>query len=335
MLSHRLRNALPLSGVASTPLHSKTKSRKITLWPRIAVTAAAIIVLVSAGLLFFKFSSTPLKYYFDDIAPGTSGATLTLANGKEIHIKDADTGLIANEPGIRITRAADGKIIYQITETATESNGINTLKTANGQQAEVILADGSLVQLNAASSLKYSFSFKGQQQRIVELSGEGFFQVQKDKQHPFIVKSRAQQIEVLGTQFNVNAYPSDYMIKTTLVEGSIKLSVDELKSETLIPGQQAAINGNTIQIENVEVEYALAWQKGYFMFNDESLEQIMQKLARWYNIQPVFEDPSLKKRVFFGSISKFENISKVLHIMELTNVASFDIVDNQIIISKK
>lgn len=319
----RLKSALPLA----------PKPRKVKLWPRIAIAAAALILVVSVGVIFFN--SSPMKHYANDIAPGKMGATLTLANGKKIYITDADTGQLANESGVRIYKSADGQIIYEVKDTGVQGTGLNTLQTSNGQQALVKLPDGSLVQLNAASALKYPFSFAGQSQRLVELSGEGFFEVHKDAAHPFLVKSRQQQVEVLGTAFNISAYPVDEVMKTTLVEGSVKLSSEQSETKVLVPGQQAIVGKASIAVENVEVEYALAWQKGYFMFNNENLEQIMETLARWYNIQPVFDDPSLKKKEFFGSISKFENISKILHVMELTNVASFDIRGNQVIISKK
>jgi transmembrane sensor len=323
MLS-RLRSSLPLA----------KKSTKVKLWPWFAVAAAVLIAIVSISLWFSNTTPSAEKFYANDKAPGTTGATLTLASGKKIFIKATDTGEIANEPGVRISKSSDGKILYELSENTTGMKGFNTLETSYGQQAEVQLPDGSLVHMNAGSWLKYPFSFLGQTKRSVELSGEGFFEVNKDINHPFVVTTGTQTVEVLGTQFNINAYSTDELIRTTLLKGSVKISQRAAGSKVLIPGQQAAVRTGNIAVEEVDVEYAVAWKKGYFLFKDESLAQIMEKLARWYNIKPVFEDETLKNKTFFGSISKFENISKILFIMEQTNVATFKIKGNKIIVSK-
>ncbi len=327
LLSARLKSALPLK---HQPVVAK-------LWPRLAIAVAVATVILSAGIWFFMsgpLSRTAINYA-NDVLPGKTGATLTLANGKKIYISDADTGRIANESGVLISKSADGQIVYEITAATDQAQtGMNTLETSNGQQAQVKLPDGSVVHLNAASVLRYPFSFAKLDKRKVEFSGEGFFEVEKDASHPFLVKSQGQEIEVLGTHFNISAYPSDLSIKTTLIEGSVKISNEKMESRILKPGQQATVGAGTLAVATVETEYAIAWNKGYFMFDNESLEDIMQKLARWYNIVPEYNDPALKSRVFFGSISKFENISKVLSIMERTNVARFDIRDKKVIISK-
>ena len=326
LLLNKMRSDLPLS--------RKTKSFK--MWPRIGIAAAVVAAMVSATLWYFHPTPSIDKFYANDKLPGKNGATLTLANGKKINISVTDTGEIAHESGVRISRSADGKITYEVEGADGLSNGMNTLETSNGQQAQVHLPDGTWVQLNAASSLKYPFAFKSDGKRMVELSGEGYFQVSKDPAHPFIVTSGNQQVEVLGTEFNISAYRTGEPVKTTLLEGSIKIS-EGLSglSKMLVPGQQASVREGDIAVDNVEVEYAVAWRNGYFLFKDETLQQIMQKLSRWYNIEPVFADPALKNRTFFGSISKFENISKILFVMEQTDVASFEIKGNQVIISKK
>ncbi|HEX8609048.1 MAG TPA: FecR domain-containing protein, partial [Pedobacter sp.] len=296
----RLKSVLPLA----------QKPVKIKLWPRMAIAAAVLLTVISAAVLFFNTDPSAEKFYANDKAPGKTGATLTLANGKKIYISDTDKGVIAHESGVTISKSADGKIVYELEDNASGSDGINTLQTSNGQQAQVNLPDGSTVQLNAASSLKYPFSFLGHAKRSVELFGEAFFEVSKDSKHPFVVTTGQQQVEVLGTQFNINAYSLDAPIKTTLLEGSVKIAKQGSSSKFLVPGQQASVSKGSIEVENVEVEYAVAWKKGYFLFKDENMEQIMQKLGRWYNIEPVFADQALKKKTFFGSISKFENISK-------------------------
>jgi len=326
LLLNKMRSELPLT--------RKTTSFK--LWSRVGIAAAVVTAMVSATFWYLNPSPNINKFYANDKSPGKNGATLTLANGRKINISVTDTGEIAHESGVRISRSDDGKITYEVDGTPGLSDGINTLETSNGQQAQVHLPDGTWVQLNAASSLKYPFAFKADGKRKVELSGEGYFQVSKDPSHPFIVTSANQQVEVLGTEFNISAYQTGEPVKTTLLEGSIKISEGQgNSSKVLIPGQQASVRDGNIAVDDVEVEYAVAWRNGYFLFKDETLQQIMQKLARWYNIEPVFADPTLKNRTFFGSISKSENISKILFVMEQTDVASFEIKGNQVIISKK
>lgn len=326
-LSNRLRSALPLQ--------YPVKSSK--LWPFMAAAAIAVLLL-AVGLWFnqsghFFSKNAALTVYTNDVLPGKTGATLTLANGTQIDITKLDAGKLASEAGVSISKTADGQIIYEILgQTDLPDNRMNTLQTAIGQQAQIQLPDGSRVYLNAGSSLKYPFSFAGMKKRSVELSGEGFFEVKKEPAHPFTVRTGIQEVEVLGTTFNINTHLKDQDIKTTLIEGSVRIADDAGHTDLLKPGQEATVTSRGIRIADVETEYAIAWKKGYFLFNNESLDVIMQKLALWYNIEPVYEDPSLKDRVFFGSLSKSENISTILHAMERTDVARFEISGKKIII---
>ena len=322
---------------ASLPLQYKKPALK--LWPRIVAVAAVLLLLASAAFWFMKdpLDNKPVQYkYSSDVAPGGTGATLTLASGKKIRISAEQVGKLAVESGVKISKTAEGQIFYEITGSQNDTEGqTNVLETSAGEQVQVRLPDGTVIHLNASSYLKYPASFNKSAQRRVEFTGEGFFEVAKDKSHPFIVKTAGQEVEVLGTQFNINSYADEPAIKTTLIEGSVKISNEAKLSKILVPGQQASVSGQEIILENVETEYAIAWTKGYFMFNNETLETIMSKLSRWYKVEAVYRDPELKDRRFFGSIGKFENISKILSVMQRTNVASFDIQDNKIIINKK
>jgi len=248
-----------------------------------------------------------------------------------------------NAPSLRegTTNRAPGEL-----SGANQSHTSNTLTTAKGETYQVKLPDGTAVWLNAASSLTYSTSLTARGLRMVRLSGEAYFQVAKDKAHPFIVESKGQQIEVLGTHFNINAYADEDAVKTTLLEGSVKVS-PVLSSRTMAkdlgatatgttilkPGQQSILKGETIKVHLANLAEAMAWKNGKFIFNDEPLESIMRKIARWYDVDIEYQgiDP---KETFGGSISRFENVSKVLKKLELTGGVQFKIEGRRIIVSQ-
>ena len=314
---------------------------------RIAVAVAAAIAVMITGVWFYTNNLASVTSddvaYKNDITPGKNGATLTLANGQQIFINDALAGNIATQSGVKISKDKDGQIIYEVTSIASprrDSDGrevveYNTLTTTRGEQTQVRLPDGSLVFLNAVSSLRYPTNFAKSNERRLSLAGEGYFEVAKDKDHPFIVESRGQQVEVLGTHFNISAYVDEPVIKTTLVEGSVRVTANH-QSTTLKPNQQASFNGTyAIQVADVEAEYEVAWKKGFFLFNGDRLESIMTKIARWYNVEVEYTDPALKSKTFIGTISRFEKVSKVLNMLERTEVASFKIDGSKIIIAQK
>ncbi|MEJ5996268.1 FecR domain-containing protein [Pedobacter sp. Du54] len=317
----------------------KAPIRKIRLWPRIGIAAAVVVALVSAGIWFYSKNLneglTKNLEYANDIAPGKNGATLTLADGRKILINDALAGNIANEAGVKITKTKDGQLIYEVTGNDGNNLTYNTLSTTRGEQSQVRLPDGSLVFLNAESSLKYPTNFKRYAKREVFLSGEGYFEVAKDKAHPFIVKGEKQEVEVLGTHFNIESYSKSSKIKTTLLEGSVKIITKTGISKILKPNQQMVLTEKGTDVRDIEAEYVIAWKEGFFIFNNESLENIMAQIALWYNVEVLYEDASLKKETFLGTISKFENVSKVLKMLEKTKVAKFNIEKNKIIIARK
>ncbi|MBB6502523.1 FecR family protein [Pedobacter cryoconitis] len=317
---------------------NKLQSKRRKLWPR---AAAAASVLLCAGLGFYGYNNFYAEKQIakPDIAPGKNGATLTLSNGRNIILSDATDGKLAQEGGVSIRKTANGEIVYDLTpvaqDTSITDHKINTLHTARGQQYQVRLPDGTNVWLNAASSLAYPTSLKGAAQRVVELNGEAYFEVAKDKKHPFIVKANQQRVEVLGTHFNISCYNDEPAVKTTLLEGSVKvLNLKSSVSGTLKPGQQSVIrfSDNLLQVRNVDTEEAVAWQKGEFSFDEERLESVMKKISRWYNVEVEFQDPSKKDVVFGGYISRFSHISKVLKMLELTGLAKFTVENNKVVV---
>jgi transmembrane sensor len=309
--------------------------RSVRLWPRIVAAAAIAVVIFGAGLWYFgdkRISNDGQE--IADVRPGKNGATLTLANGNKIYISDNKAGKLADESGVSISKTADGQIVYTVVnQDGQSSNAINTLQTSNGEQTQIRLPDGTVVYLNSASSLRYPASFTKLSKRTVELSGEGYFKVSKDKSHPFIVKTGKQDVEVLGTEFNINSYANEPVIRTTLLEGSVKVSGENNVAKILKPNQQAVNSAKGIEVLDVEAQFFVDWKEGFFMFNNEDLESIMNRLSRWYNVKVVYADPSLKSKTFVGTISKYENISRVIDVLEGTGLATFRINKNLITIS--
>jgi transmembrane sensor len=307
-------------------------TKKINLWPRIAAATAAV-VMISMGIWFY--TSRPVNVNPNaeianqtDVAPGTNKAVLTLGNGKTIQLSNAKTGVIVGKD----LRYNDNTSINS-TENGDE-NEMTTVTTPRGGTYQIQLADGTKVWLNAASSLKFPSTFANVSQRRVELTGEGYFEVAKDKKHPFVVKNVGQDVKVLGTHFNINAYGDEESIKTTLLEGSIYV-VNSLEKtgKTLIPGQQSIVSGNVTSIKKeVDIEEAVAWKNGYFNFN-ESLESIMNKVSRWYDVDVIYEvkpasDP------FVAKISREKSLSALLNIIEKTGDVHFKIQGRRIIVTK-
>lgn len=325
------------TGIDTEPAQAKRK----TLWPRIAgsriAAAAAVLLIVGLSIFFYsRYTNTPRHLegsaatrdlLANDIKPGSNKAYLILSNGKRLSLTDAANGSLAKEADVEITKA-DGEVVY--TPRTSYSNALNTIETPKGGQYQVRLPDGSKVWLNAASKLIYPVTFNGRGQREVTLSGEAYFEIAKDRQHPFQVKSAGQVVTVLGTHFNINSYANEGSVKTTLLEGSVKVNDAVLK-----PGEQATMQANKIKITEVNPEYATAWRNGFFMFNNENLESVMHKISNWYNVQVIYKDQSVKQETFFGRISKFENVSKVLNMLQRTEVVSFQIEGETIIVNKR
>jgi len=297
--------------------------------------AASVLIIFSIGylLLFNSAKEQEIAKQVAPISPGRQAASLTLANGKKIFLSDQQAGKVAQEAGVSISKTSNGELIYEIIGAKNQPQGFNTLATSNGETYRVKLPDGSMVWLNAASSLKYPVSFQNSKNREVQLSGEAYFEISKDRQHPFIVKSKGQQVEVLGTHFNVNAYKEDPNILTTLLEGSVRLTSTNGMAKVLKPGQQAALSADQIRILPVDTRSVTAWKDGYFRFKNESLPSIMRKISRWYNVEVVFEK-GIPEDTYSGAVARHDDISQVLEIMEGSNNIHFTIKERRIIVSK-
>lgn len=311
----------------------KRKKVAIRLWPAIAGIAAAL-ALVAIGIYFFNHKNAGPGERFDVaqiVIPGKVGATLTLANGRKIRLSEAGDGEIAKEEGISVIKTSEGELVYEISNKAAGVNKENTLTTAKGETYVLILPDRSKVWMNAASSLTYSTNLnKGS--RKVKLQGEAYFEISEDKTRPFIVETRKQKVQVLGTHFNVNAYSDEDKVTTTLLKGSVKVSGNS-GEEILKPGDQSLVTENSISISKVDTERAVAWKNNKFLFENDDIRYIMRMIGRWYDVDVIYtgEMPTEK---FGGGVSRFDNVLQVLKILESTGGVHFKIEGRKIFVSK-
>jgi transmembrane sensor len=305
------------------------------IYMRVAA-AAAILVVFSFGIYLLAGRTGPkqrVAQVQQDIAPGGNKAVLTLGNGRQILLTDAKKGVLANENNTNIMKTADGQITYQGAAAGKKALVYNTVSTPRGGRYALVLADGTKVFLNAASSLKYPAAFTGSN-RQVELTGEAYFEVVHNSRKPFMVLTKGQIIEDLGTHFNINAYAEEPVEKATLLEGRIRVVKGE-KAAILKPGQEA-ISGNqqdlsAILVQDADTDQAVAWKNGYFMFNGENIKTIMRSISRWYDVDVVYRT-NVTGKDFSGGISCFDNISKVLAMLESTHTVHFKIEGRRIIV---
>ncbi|WP_029276766.1 FecR family protein [Pedobacter borealis] len=315
---------------------NNTNKKIRPLW--IYIAAASIILLITTIGLYNLRNPKPLPVPSalakrSEIKPGSNKATLTLANGKKIVLSAAANGELAKEAGVVITKAADGMLVYEVkAQNGQDTHQMNALSTAKGEQYQVSLPDGTRVWLNAATSLKYPSSFSGTGERRVELSGEAYFEVSKDKIHPFIVKTDRQEVEVLGTHFNLNSYSDEEVTKTTLLEGAVKIN----RRILLKPGEEGvSAKTGTLTVNAVDTESSIAWKNGRFVFENELLKTALNKIARWYDIEVEYQDQNLESLPVGGSISKFDKVSEVLALFEKTGGLQFTIKGRTVIVCNK
>lgn len=292
------------------------------------VAAAVLLLLTALAVLLLRPGPEHGRLMSagsqqQDVPPGSDKAVLRLADGSTITLDDNQEGMIRDGDGIRI-RQHDGEVIYEVTASATSAGrgAWNTISTPRGGQYQVKLPDGSRAWLNAASELRFPAVFTGSR-REVELSGEAYFEIAHNRNKPFRVKVNGLTVEVLGTHFNVKAYDDEQIVQTTLIEGSVKVTTPSAE-EVLLPGRQASMDkvGSRLQIRAVNTEDVLAWKNGLFRFSDESIEAVMKKIGRWYDIQ-VDYGSGRPETLFTGMISRKVPLSQVLEMLEMTGGARF------------
>lgn len=305
------------------------------MWSRFAVAASVILLFSAGGYFIFRTAKKEkqLAIVKQDILPGHNQATLVLANGKNIILTKGLSGQLATQGQTSIV-AAHNNITYSAGSTTTTVS-YNTMITAKGQQSPypLILADGTKVWLNADSKITFPTAFL-EKERIVKLTGEAYFEVAKDQQHPFIVSTNKQDVKVLGTHFNISSYDDDPATLTTLLEGRVQVTVKENHISGLLkPGQQSVMKDNNIRIATIDTDEAVAWKDGYFMFESGDIQSIMRKVARWYNVEIVYEGP-IPQTKFYLVADRFSNVSGLLKPLETSNRIHFKIEERRIIVSR-
>lgn len=310
--------------------HPQTKKR-LSLYHWIS-SAAAILLIAGLGYLFLYQNGTDIQtktVQQIELLPGTNKATLTLANGKEI-ILSSKTGVIIGSKEIKY---ANDSLVSATSPSALST--FNTLSTPKGGQYQVTLPDGTRVWLNAATILKYPTQFSGDK-RIVELEGEAYFEVNRHPFHnsrlvPFLVKTKGQEITVLGTSFNVSAYADDTSIKTTLLEGSVQiLNQKSNLINRLKPGTESIVNNTQTTIRDADLASAIAWKEGLFSFRNASVEDLMKQLRRWYGVDVVFEGKIPQMRIN-GEVNRNMTANKVFEVLDYLDIA-FRTEGNRIVI---
>jgi transmembrane sensor len=309
--------------------------KKRKLWPRIAAVAAAVTA-IALCIYFFNASRLSLKnqdlmnYAENDIAPGKNGATITLADGKVIRLSGEKSGVNVGEA----LKYPDGSNVQSSVDLqAADGKAQNLIAaTGRGQTYQVTLPDGTKVWLNADSKIEFPSKFNGVDRKVL-LSGEAYFAVVHNSKQPFRVESSAsggsrQVVEDIGTEFNINAYADESSIRTTLVEGSASVN-----RTTLLPNQQAALHGTRLEVKQVDISQVIAWKEGLFAFETESLESIMHKVARWYDVDVQYDDIRVKKELFSGSVSRLSNVSALLSQLENTGPVKFKVTGRTVYVS--
>ncbi len=305
--------------------------------------AAASIVIIFTTVWLSKtkmaekpYISASVTKVSSPILPGGNKAILTLGDGREIDLTKAANGIIDSKSDVAIVKGKDGRLTYSVktqdNKTTPTEISFNTITTPKGGQYEIVLPDQTTVFLNAASSLTYPVTFAGNERRV-QLKGEAYFEVSPNKQMPFLVDVGSTNIKVLGTHFNVMAYQDEALSRTTLLEGSIALTVQG-RHALLSPGQQAIVGqeGQSIEIKQINADDAIAWKMGYFKFTRENIPAIMRKIARWYDVEVVYE-ADCSNIIYGGTISRGKNIQELLHKIELSGSVQFKIKGRRVIVS--
>ncbi|WP_051691987.1 FecR family protein [Pedobacter borealis] len=312
-----------------------------SLWPRLAV-AASILLLLSVGIYSFlrkkQANEIIVKNRTHDLAPGGNKAVLTLANGQRIVLDNEKNGVIANQGNTAVNKKQDGHLVFDANPALASQTAVevyDTLTTPRAGVYHLTLADGSRVWLNSATSIRFPATFNGKSRTVELIYGEAYYEVIHNDNKPFSVIVGRNKVQDIGTHFNINAYQDEPVIKTTLLEGSVKVS-NSAEAVLLKPGQQSQINtlGSNRQIKvvnDIDTDEIVAWKNGLFQFTDADIQTVMRQLARWYDVEVVYKG-NVSKRLFTGDIHKDINASQAMQILTYLKI-NYKIEGKKIIIT--
>lgn len=326
----------PITPELQNHINHKRRS-SMTWWS----AAAVLFLVIGASTMYLLKMKAPQATSYSqqqqvklaDIAPpDASHAILTTSGGNRILIDSIKSGQLTSDGSMQIKRSPDGKLLIH---GNSQSTSLHTLVNPKGSKVlAIVLDDGTNVWLNAASSLSFPESFQGSNRQVF-LDGEAYFEVTHNAHQPFVVRKGKMQVQVLGTHFNVSAYPDDPSIKVTLLQGLV--NVKSGRSEQLIkPGQQASVDENANQPillkKAIDVSEVIAWQKDKFIFKDQNIHTIMRQVARWYNVDITFQDEIHEN--FYAEVSRNTNMAMLLKMLEATKAVQFKLVNKTIIVMK-
>lgn len=334
-----------MTSIHEAPVHALPNPRRKWYY----AAAAVLLLFISAGIFRLlnpgmnrqvqSASAMTAESVVTDLAPGGNRAILHLADGSAIILDSAANGMLSLQGNIKVEKLSNGLLAYTIGgKQLTEQDAAfyNTITTPRGGQYQVTLSDGTKVWLNAASSIRFPVLFAGSE-RKVEIIGEAYFEVAKNVAKPFKVKTVTSEVEVLGTHFNVNAYEDESAVKTTLLEGMVKVSVPQAAGKQtarfLQPGQQSGVtnDGRISVLNNADTEEAVAWKNGRFQFRSADLKSILRQISRWYDVDVVYKgNVDLH---FTGQLTRDDYVSKVFEKLALTGEVHFKIDGKKIIVS--
>ncbi|WP_082489245.1 FecR family protein [Dyadobacter sp. Leaf189] len=314
-----------LSAILDAASQQAAPEKKVVRLNWLRYAAAAMLVLTGLGIWYnaknsLKDSDSVAGVtHTADVKPGGNKALLTLSDGSAIALDQVESGFVARQGNAEIRKAQEGILVYNAkADERTGTISMNTLSTPKGGQYQVRLPDGSKVWLNASSSIRFPSAFAASE-RKVEITGEAYFEVAKDKRKPFIVKFNQSEVLVLGTSFNIMAYPEEGASKTTLVEGSVDIK-NVGQNARLKPGQQAAILvTGQIKTKYTPVEEAVAWKNGEFYFQDASVEEVMRQLSRWYDVR-INYNGKIPLKQFTGRVSRQVSLSEIVGMLRYAGV---------------
>ena len=295
--------------------------------------AAVLAILAGGG--YFLFRERPLEVKVTKVGmpvfhSGTKGARLILGDGKVVEITKDNRFQLAETDGTIIRKDSAG-IVYNPVTSAGDSLVYNKMETLTGMEYTLALSDGSLVYLNAETSVKYPVVF-GESERMVELDGEAYFEVAKDASRPFIVRMNGVDVKVTGTSFNARAYRNEGKVVTTLIEGCV-----EVNGKTIVPGEQARyeVGNGDLEIAKVDVEHFVAWKEGYFVFRNERLEDVMRTLARWYKVEYHFMDEASKDVRIGARFGRYNDMTPIIEMLRETELVDVLQTNCSLYISKR
>lgn len=310
-----------------------TEQGKKFKWKRVLGYAAAAVVLIIGGFGFYKYAgadvvpTTEETAQVHDIMPGSKKATLLLADGSTMNLSDARM-ILKDENGEAAVGARAGVLVFNSTRKGKGINSYNELKTPKAGEYEMILPDGTKVWLNASSSLKFGADFNNRT-RKVQLDGEAYFEVARNKNMPFIVRFNDTEVEVLGTHFNISSYGSSS--KTTLLEGSVKIR-EGIDEKLLEPGDEASVSSGSMNIQKTDTYKSIAWKEGVFYFDEDSIYDILDQIARWYDVSITYNGKPGDKK-YSGNIRRQATLKQALEMLNAVSGTEFKLEKRTVIVN--